>query len=38
MKREGKVVLAFIGSLWIAIPLYIISHEAGHVLIASLHT
>lgn len=36
MKREGKVVLAFIGSLWIAMPLYIILHEGGHALIASL--
>lgn len=37
MKREGKVVLAFIVSLWIAIPLYIILHEGGHALIASLY-
>lgn len=36
MKREGKVVLVFIGSLWIAIPLYIVLHEGGHALIASL--
>ena len=36
MKREGKIVLALIGSLWIAMPLYIILHEGGHALIASL--
>ena len=37
MKREGKVVLAFIGSLWIAMPIYMILHEGGHALIASLY-
>lgn len=36
MKREGKVVLAFIGSLWIVMPSYIILHEGGHALIAYL--
>lgn len=36
MKREGKAVLAFMGSLWIAMPLYIMLHEGGHALIASL--
>ena len=36
MKREGKVILAFIGSLWFAIPLYILLHEGGHALVAAL--
>lgn len=36
MKREGKVVLAFIGSLWIIMPSYIVLHEGGHALIAFL--
>lgn len=36
MKKRGKVVLAFIGSLWIAMPLYITLHEGGHALIAYL--
>ncbi|MBP3886982.1 MAG: hypothetical protein J6F30_04915 [Cellulosilyticum sp.] len=37
MKREGKVILAFIGSLWIAMPLYILLHEGGHALIAAFY-
>lgn len=36
MKRQVKVALAFIGSLWIAMPLYILLHEGGHALVASL--
>ncbi len=36
MKREGKVILAFIGSLWLAMPLYILLHEGGHALVAAL--
>lgn len=36
MGTKGKVILAFMGSLWIAMPLYILLHEGGHVLIASL--
>ena len=36
MKRKGKVILAFIGSLWVAMPLYILLHEGGHALVAAL--
>lgn len=36
MQKEGKVILAFIGSLWIAMPLYLFLHEGGHALIAIL--
>lgn len=36
MKREGKVVLMFMGSLWCAMLLYILLHEGGHALTAAL--
>lgn len=36
MKQGGRVIVAFMGSLWIAMPLYIILHEGGHALVAHL--
>lgn len=36
MRRELKVILEFIGSLWSMILLYILLHEGGHALVAYL--
>lgn len=36
MRREGKIILTFIVSLWLAVPIYLILHEGGHVLVAAL--
>ena len=34
MNRERKIVLTLIASLWVSMPLYLLLHEGGHVLVA----
>lgn len=36
MRREIKIILNLIGSLWLAMPLYLLLHEGGHALVATL--
>lgn len=36
MKKEREIIVAFIGSLWIVMPLYLALHEGGHALVALL--
>lgn len=32
MNRKAKVILIFIASLWLVVPLYMVLHEGGHAL------